>query len=809
MKGIMRKTFAIVMAFIVSVTFVPWGGITEAFAEEAVTAATQAAPMNGSGTPEDPYQICDKYQFDAIRNDLSASYILINDIVFTEEDFQPGGYFYNDGNGWIAIGAEIINNDVFYYYDFTGVLDGNGKSIKGIRINDGGSIFRYLKNATIKNLNLENAILTCGSKRTWTGLIAAEMKGGSIEQCSIDQTSALFSDAVHDDGSLGGFVGQSSHGVIINCINYADITAKKYTNAGGFVGFALDDSIIKNCKNYGAISGRWTGGIAAITGYSSTIEQCVNYGNVNGQTARNDIRVGGISGSIGEYSTIKESFNLGSVTGTTYSERYSANVGGITGVNYSSIKNCYNSGVVRATGNSEDVVANAGGISAVCEAVISNCFNSGEVTSLYRAGGITSYIDGSNSKISKCYNIGDVSANNLVAGITIDATGGATVSNAYYLTEETNENTSTSGTHTNKTLNSASPSEDNEQGNDQNIANVERTNKQLMASKTYGSGLTKEKMQKKSSYKNFDFSKTWTISNAKAYKYPTLKNVEYNEPIKVTSIAIQPAEEATDGRCQFNVVFAPVNTTSRSVNWTSSNEAVATVDFSGKVTGISPGTATITCKTKAGNKTATNQITVLDDLSVSPSVFEAEAPSAVSASLRTVSGGYDDVRVTWQESAGADGYAVYFKKGKGKYQKPAYTSETSYTANNLADGVLYTVKIVPYTKATDGTKKLSNKFKTTTVRTLKKITLSKVGQNKSKVEVTWKNIDGETGYQISQSGKKAGTNIVSTYKTTKGNHKSITAKKGKTYYYKVRAYKVVDGKKVFGPWSSVKQFKRV
>jgi hypothetical protein len=81
-----------------------------------------------------------------------------------------------------------------------------------------------------------------------------------------------------------------------------------------------------------------------------------------------------------------------------------------------------------------------------------------------------------------------------------------------------------------------------------------------------------------------------------------------------------------------------------------------------------------------------------------------------------------------------------------------------------------------------------------------------------KVKVKWQNINGETGYQISKSLKKKGTNVVATYKTAKGNYKLIPAAKGKKFYYKVRAYKTVKvGKKfvkVYGPWSKTTLYKK-
>ena len=94
------------------------------------------------------------------------------------------------------------------------------------------------------------------------------------------------------------------------------------------------------------------------------------------------------------------------------------------------------------------------------------------------------------------------------------------------------------------------------------------------------------------------------------------------------------------------------------------------------------------------------------------------------------------------------------------------------------------------------------------VTTLKKVsTPSAERYSSSQVRVKWKNIGGESGYQISRSKSRNGTNIVSTYKTTKGTSKVVKATRNKGYYYKVRAYRMVGDKKVYAPWSNVKYYK--
>lgn len=71
------------------------------------------------------------------------------------------------------------------------------------------------------------------------------------------------------------------------------------------------------------------------------------------------------------------------------------------------------------------------------------------------------------------------------------------------------------------------------------------------------------------------------------------------------------------------------------------------------------------------------------------------------------------------------------------------------------------------------------------------------------IKVSWKRTGSKVdGYQVYRAAKKGGkyTKIVTSYKLSALN-KSV--KKGKTYYYKVRGYKDIDGKTVYTKWSNV------
>ena len=78
-----------------------------------------------------------------------------------------------------------------------------------------------------------------------------------------------------------------------------------------------------------------------------------------------------------------------------------------------------------------------------------------------------------------------------------------------------------------------------------------------------------------------------------------------------------------------------------------------------------------------------------------------------------------------------------------------------------------------------------------------------------KVTLKWKKVKGASGYQIYRSlKKKKGYTLLKTIKKGKTVlYVDKKVKSGKTYYYKIRAFKKVGGSTKYGGWSSVKKVK--
>ncbi len=165
------------------------------------------------------------------------------------------------------------------------------------------------------------------------------------------------------------------------------------------------------------------------------------------------------------------------------------------------------------------------------------------------------------------------------------------------------------------------------------------------------------------------------------------------------------------------------------------------------------------------------------------------------------------IKLTWSKVSGATGYRVYQYDSKAKSYKllTSIKGKNSYTVKNLKSGTAYKFAVKAYTKLSDGTVYWGTSVKAEFGTKPLKVALTAKAGTKS-ATLSWQKISGASGYQIYYSTSKNGE-----YKKLKSltalTYKKTGLTKGKTYYFKVRAYKKVDGKTLFGAFSDIKSVK--
>lgn len=92
----------------------------------------------------------------------------------------------------------------------------------------------------------------------------------------------------------------------------------------------------------------------------------------------------------------------------------------------------------------------------------------------------------------------------------------------------------------------------------------------------------------------------------------TIYKVTVVEKINLNTITVSPLTlTLIEGNTsKLNISYAPSNATDKKVTWKSSNSKVATVDSSGNIKAMSPGTAVITATSNDGGHTSSSKITV-------------------------------------------------------------------------------------------------------------------------------------------------------------------------------------------------------
>lgn len=429
--------------------------------------------LYGNGTPEDPYRITSaddlaKIQ-EAILNFHNNGNLVNSSTCFKQQnDISMANY--NDQCGWEGNWYQI---GLSASYPFTGYYDGNGYTIRDLKMLDknavGASLFGFVNQAIISNLTIEKATITgYGALSAIVGAVTT--KGGSINKTFIKgcivkkSTIESRSDGVVTDGmAIGGIAGMVDPNVnlwidscsvedctingaiavggilgggtvysmtqITNSHNRNTKVTASYNCAGGIVGYA-DTLYVYSCSNNGSIKGAASttappgnlpansiynvgaGGIAGGSGLS-TIISSRNSGTVQGSRG-----VGGIIGSTLVTTQPKTYYNntfigfcsnSGNINGDSY-------IGGLCGEAQLGAYKSYNEGMIEANSSF------AGGILGFAPlASITNTANFNKVIASSYSGGIAGSILAGSLGINT--NLGEVASYHEYAGGMIGRAG--------------------------------------------------------------------------------------------------------------------------------------------------------------------------------------------------------------------------------------------------------------------------------------------------------------------------------------------------------------------------------------------------
>ena len=343
------------------------------------------------------------------------------------------------GHSWTPVGT--------YAAPFEGILDGGGFTIKNLNVSvkdpDAGEcpsfsyvyagLFGYIKDATVKNLVLENAKVSSQTNEAFyeirLGAVAGSAENASFSHITV-KTTTLEAQSTKFSVYSGGICGFAYKTSLSDCTVQAGISAdsshRSYT--GGITAYVGDGSHITRCKAAGSVEATSSVGIAyagGLTAYlvNSNITRCSATNNVSSTTryrgaeggAKGAAYAGGLVAYSGktadckpeDYNRIAISYATGSVS--AISAPYSAYASGaVAYALYTAIRDCY---------SLSNVSASAEGVEGCVAGIVAIHATHNTYTGVFFAGALTLDVPDT----SKAYH-GDIIADDRGASDDSDTT---------------------------------------------------------------------------------------------------------------------------------------------------------------------------------------------------------------------------------------------------------------------------------------------------------------------------------------------------------------------------------------------------
>lgn len=551
----------------------------------------------GSGTSSSPYIITKPEQVNHIKTDLDAIYKLGSDIDMTSSTKDSSGEFYNDGLGFDPID------------EFSGQLDGDGHTIKGLYINrpteDYVGLFRESDNSYIHNLNIDSFDITGNN---YVGTLYGYLGYKYSDLYPISDITITGS-KINGNNYVGGLIGDNNYSTLKN------ITIKNSSlHSNGTLGGIVADNASTTLSYLNAENNYYTSNSGLVGGIAGITLGDVTYCSVENSTFSNGGITGGIVGKLS--GNISDSHSIADIDATS-------NAGGIVGTNTAAgtLERLYHVGNINGS--------TAGGIigNAYSGSIINDSFNIGDTkaTSFYASGGIA--YSAKNLTVNRTYTIGEVSEGTSYTGGGIIGYRGTnityTINDSFY-----NNNAKDSISYGKSYFESSL-------AGTLNATNV--------------SSKTREELKNESTFTNYDFENIWEFKNTNVY--PTLIS---NDFVFINDIEVEEEiDMLEDTTYNISYTISPIEPTIDEVEFISNNEDIVTVSSEGTITSIGEGTTTITINSL--DKSISKDITVnvvselleiSDDYIITPETIYENSTGTIEFNLELI--GIDSSEVSYK-----------------------------------------------------------------------------------------------------------------------------------------------------------------
>jgi hypothetical protein len=405
--------------------------------------------------PPTPIPIDDWYDLDGVRDNLSDSYILMNDL-----DSSTPGYdelaspMANGGRGWKPIGTS--------YNPYTAILDGQGYEIRDMFINRPDEWYVGLFSTVggrgvIQNIGVVNADVTGGeyvvgglvgdnegavSNSYSTGNVNGDKwVGGLVGANEGNVSDCYFTGSVTGNFNVGGLVGRNFYGgtvsnshydydeVLINGENIITIGALFHQD---FEEWLANDKFLDIGERLSEEDGYYV--VNNITDFKELLafgqNSSLKFGLTNdldlreepnfyipylaGEFDGNDHRILNLSfnfdfvSHVGLFGYLAPGGSISQVGVENVNITGGRDIGGLVGYNHGTVSNSYSTGHVHGDDN-------IGGLVGYNNDTISNSYSTSNVTGNSGVGGLVGW--NWEGTVSNSYSTGSITGNSLVGGL--------------------------------------------------------------------------------------------------------------------------------------------------------------------------------------------------------------------------------------------------------------------------------------------------------------------------------------------------------------------------------------------------------